>query len=189
MKYLVSLMLLSLAAPTFAGDALDLSTPLTMGFQNVLKVVQANLNGWSKLSINDGHVLWTPHSFYAEKISDPKQWVAQIRELGFCQPDKAWKAFPVLSVSNDQLADAFEQVAMNPKLPYTTQMMYSETVIVGGKARNVSYDYRQNGPAVHISCSARNELGDVQSIAQNFDIRNPKQFQVQQKKNGKLLEI
>ena len=172
-----------------ANEPLVLNSPLTLEFNHLLKLVRANLNGWTKLNFEGQRTLWTPHSFYTQKISDPKQWISQIRQLEFCQPDKVWKEFPVMSVANDQIAEGFEQVAANPSLNFTTQMMYSETVIVGGKARNVSYNYNQNGPAVKITCSAANELGDVQTISQDFDIRNPKKFQVEQKKNGKLLQI
>ncbi len=173
----------------FADESLAFKSPLTLDFNDILKLVRANLNGWTKLNMEGQRTLWTPHSFYTQKISDPKRWISQIRQLGFCQPDKVWKEFPVMSVANDQIAGSFEQVAANPALNLNTQMMYSETVIVGGKARNVSYNYNQNGPAVKITCSAANELGDVQTISQNFDIRNPKNFQVEQKKNGKLLQI
>jgi hypothetical protein len=177
-----------LAAQGFAEGPFEAQSPLVLDFPNVLKLVRENLNGWTKLSFDGGHALWMPRFFYTEKASDPQKWISQIRELGFCQPDKLWKSFPVLSIS-DSLSSGFEQVALNPKSTLTTQMMYSETVIVGGKARNVSYDYRQNGPQVNVTCSAANETGDVQSIEQSFNIRDPKTFGVQQKKNGKLLEI
>lgn len=181
--------LLGMSSNALAEEPLELQKALVFDFQNVLKVVRENLNGWNKLSLEGGRTLWTPQSFYSEKISDPKKWISQIRELGFCQPDKTWKNFPVLSLANDQLSTGFEQVALNPKMNYTTQMVYSETVVMGGKARNVSYNFAQNGPKVNVTCSAANEIGDVQTIEQNFDIRNPKQFEVQQKKNGKPLEI
>jgi hypothetical protein len=177
------------ASPSFADDAFDTGNPIKLGFKDMLKLVRDNVNGWTHLALDDDHKLWTPHSFYTEQISDPKKWVAQIKELGFCQPDKAWKSFPVVSVSNDQIADNFGQIAAQPNLAITSQLSYTEMVIVGGKARTVSYDYAQNGPMVNVTCSARNELGDVQSISQNIDVRDPKKFEVKQKKNGKLLEI
>lgn len=175
--------------PSLAAEPLALQSPLTLNLNQMLKLVRENLNGWTRLSLDGDRSLWTPHSFYSQKISDPKQWISQVRQLDFCQPDKTWKEFPVLSVSNDQIAESFEQVAANPHLGLTTQMMYSETVVVGGKARNISYNYNQAGPMVKITCSAANELGDVQTISQDFDVRNPKKFQVEQKKNGKLLQI
>jgi hypothetical protein len=177
------------SSKTFAEQAFEVQNPLKLDFQEVIKLVRDNINGWSKLSLDNRQTVWTPQTFYTQKISDPKKWIAQIHELGFCQPDKAWKNFPVLSVSNDVMSSGIEQVMQNPNLPITTQMVYSETVFAGGKARNVSYDFRQNGSSINVTCSASNELGDVQSIQQNFDIKNPKKFEVQQKKNGKLLEI
>lgn len=189
MKRFLIFLNLVLAANIFADEPLQLQTPLTADFQTVLKLVRENLNGWTKLNFDRNRTLWTPHSFYAEKISDPKKWVSQIKEMGFCQPDKMWKSFPVLSVSNDQIATGFETVAAHPNANFMTALTYSETVIVGGKARTISYDYNQNGSNVNITCSAGNELGDVQSIKQTFDIKNPKTFNVEQKKNGKLLQI
>ncbi len=187
--FITILTILVFTAQGYGGEPLTLQSPLTIDFNSVLKLVRANLNGWTKISFNGKKTLWTPHTFYTQRVSDPKQWVSQIQQMEFCQPDKIWKDFPVLSVANEDIAGNFEQVALNPKLDLTTQMVYSETVIQGGKARNVSYDYRQNGPLVKISCSAANELGEVQTIQQDFDIRNPKNFQVEQKKNGQTIQI
>lgn len=191
MKLFTLLLALSFftSSKLFAEQPFEVQNPLKLDFQDVIKLVRDNINGWSKLSLDNARTVWTPRNFYAQQISDPKKWIAQIRELGFCQPDKAWKNFPVLSVSNDQLSYGIEQVIQNPHLNLVTQMVYSETVVSGGKVRNVSYDFRQNGSMVNVTCSASNELGEIQSIQQNFDIKNPKKFEVQQKKNGKLLEI
>lgn len=189
MKKIVLALTLLASGTLLASEPFQLQTPLTADFATVLKLVRKNLNGWTKLSFDENRVLWTPHSFYTEKISDPKKWVSQIKEMEFCQPDKMWKDFPVLSVSNNQIASGFEAIATHPDGNLMTALTYSETVILGGKARTISYDYLQNGPTVNITCSAGNELGEVQSIKQVFDIKNPKTFSVEQKKNGKVLQI
>lgn len=155
---------------------------------NKIQRIQVDLNGWTHLGIGSKS-LWMPHSFYKKVNGSPEAWISQVNQLGFCEPSKTWKDFPVLSVSNNSVSEHFELVAENPNVNVSMQMSYSETVMSGGKTRNVSYNYVQQGAAVGITCAAKNEQGDVHSITQKFDIRNPKRFHVEQKENGKMLSI
>ncbi len=178
----------AVAGKAHAKDPFESASPASLSFPSLVKVLRSNLHGWTKLLLNQT-TLWTADDFYRNERSHAKAWLGKVSELSYCQPDKAWKSFPVLAAESEAISDSFEQVALHPEYAPTMQLAYSQTIVFNGKARNVSYQYQQNGAQVSIVCSAANEVGDRQSIRQNFNIQNPKAFTVEQTKNGKLLAL
>ena len=185
----LGLVLTLLGTQSFATATLP--TPesfLSINPAKLLKMVHENINGWTKLQFKNQKI-WSPTNFYAEKIKDPKAWLGHVQKLGFCEPDKSWNDFPVLTVSNQSIDESFQLAVQTPHSRVFTKMSYTAMSWHKGKARSVSYDFTRGGPNVKITCSATNEKGDTINISQDIDVTQPKNFKVEQKKNGKLLKI